>query len=212
MSQINNKLFEASESLTFDDVLVVPGWSEVLPGQATTNTKIGSIDLQIPFLSAAMDTVTEAHLAIALAREGGIGVLHRNLSVEDQASEVDRVKRAQAGMIQSPISLSPDATLADAENLMAHHKISGVPITDPDGKLVGILTNRDVRFCSEGENHLLVSEFMTAENLVTAPVGTSVEEAVEILHKHRIEKLPLVDSDFKLQGLITVKDLSLIHI
>ena len=208
MSHINHKLFEASESLTFDDVLVVPGWSEVLPGQAATATKIGGIALHIPFLSAAMDTVTEANLAIALAREGGIGVLHRNLSIEDQADEIDRVKRAQAGMIQSPISLGPDATLADAEELMGHHKISGVPITNPDGKLVGILTNRDVRFCSTQENTRLVSEFMTSENLVTAPVGTSVEDAVEILHKHRIEKLPLVDSNFCLQGLITVKDIS----
>ncbi len=208
MSHINHRLFEANESLTFDDVLVVPGWSEVLPGQAATATKIGGIALHIPFLSAAMDTVTEANLAIALAREGGIGVLHRNLSIEDQADEIDRVKRAQAGMIQSPISLGPDATLADAEELMGHHKISGVPITNPDGKLVGILTNRDVRFCSTQENTRLVSEFMTSENLVTAPVGTSVEDAVEILHKHRIEKLPLVDSNFCLQGLITVKDIS----
>ena len=208
MSHINHKLFEASESLTFDDVLVVPGWSEVLPGQAATATKIGGIALHIPFLSAAMDTVTEANLAIALAREGGIGVLHRNLSIEDQADEIDRVKRAQAGMIQSPISLGPDATLADAEELMGHHKISGVPITNPDGKLVGILTNRDVRFCSTQENTRLVSEFMTSENLVTAPVGTSVEDAVEILHKHRIEKLPLVDSNFCLQGFIIVKDVS----
>ncbi len=200
-------LFEGYQSLTFDDVLVVPGWSEVQPNEADTGTRLGHISLQVPLMSAAMDTVTEAPLAIALAREGGIGVLHRNLAVEDQARQVDLVKRAQSGMITHPISLSPRATLADAEHLMATHKISGVPICEEDGKLVGILTNRDVRFCSPGDDQSPVTQFMTSSDLVTAPVGTTLEEAVQILHRHRIEKLPLVDSAGLLQGLITVKDI-----
>jgi IMP dehydrogenase len=204
----NHDLLSGAEALTFDDVLVVPGWSEVLPTQVDTSTNLAGIDLRVPLLSAAMDTVTEAPLAIAMAREGGIGVLHRNLSVEDQAAEVDRVKRAQSGMITHPISLPPTATLADAEALMARHKISGVPIVDVDERLVGIMTNRDVRFCTEAEYDRPVTEFMTSENLVTAPVGTSLDEAVMVLHRHRIEKLPLVDDEGRLRGLITVKDIN----
>jgi IMP dehydrogenase len=204
----NHELLTGFESLTFDDVLVVPGWSEILPHEVSTSTTLAGIDLKVPLLSAAMDTVTEAPLAIALAREGGIGVLHRNLSIEAQVAEVDRVKRAQAGMISDPISLPPTATLADAEALMARHKISGVPIVDDEHRLVGIMTNRDVRFCTESEYDRPVTDFMTSENLVTAPVGTSFEEAVAVLHKHRIEKLPLVDDEGRLQGLITVKDIS----
>lgn len=204
---MNEELFDHFEALTFDDVLVVPGWSEVLPSDVDTTARLGDLTLRVPLMSAAMDTVTEAELAISLAREGGVGVLHRNLTVEGQAADVDRVKRAQAGMIDSPVSLHPEATLADAEAVMAHHKISGVPICDPDGRLVGILTNRDVRFCGENEYDRPVTEFMTAEGLVTAPVGTSLDAATEILHQHRIEKLPLVDDQGRLQGLITVKDI-----
>ncbi len=205
---INAGLFDHFESLTFDDVLVVPGWSDVLPAEVDTTSSLGPLTLRVPLMSAAMDTVTEAPLAISLAREGGIGVLHRNLSVEEQAANVDRVKRAQSGMITAPISLSPTATLADAEELMAAHKISGVPICESSGRLVGILTNRDVRFCDESDMASLVTEFMTSEPLVTAPVGTTLEEAVAVLHKHRIEKLPLVDDDGLLRGLITVKDIN----
>jgi len=204
---MNDEIFSGSEALTFDDVLVVPGWSEVLPHEVTTTTTLAGIELAIPLMSAAMDTVTESPLAIALARAGGIGVLHRNLTVTEQAEEVDRVKRAQAGMISSPISLLPTATLNDAEELMARHRISGVPICEPDGLLVGILTNRDVRFCTPEQYSQPVTDFMTSESLVTAPVGTSIEDAVAVLHEHRIEKLPLVDANGHLQGLITVKDI-----
>ncbi len=203
----NKTLFSSGEALTFDDVLVVPGYSEVLPDQVDTSTTLGSIELRVPLLSAAMDTVTEASLAISMAREGGIGILHRNLSPAEQAEQVDLVKRAQAGMISNPISLSPSASLDDAEALMAKHKISGVPICEEDGRLVGILTNRDVRFCTADEYSKPVTEFMTAEGLVTAPVGTTLDEAKAILHEHRIEKLPLVDGDGLLVGLITVKDI-----
>ncbi len=204
---INAGLFGQFESLTFDDVLVVPGWSDVLPADVDTTASVAGMTLRVPLMSAAMDTVTEAPLAIALAREGGLGILHRNLSVEAQATEVDRVKRAQAGMISRPVSLGPDATLADAEAVMASHKISGVPICDDTGRLVGILTNRDVRFCGPDDDGAPVTKFMTSENLVTAPVGTDLDEAVEILHRHRIEKLPLVDDHGVLKGLITVKDI-----
>ncbi len=206
-SSPNAELFGHFESLTFDDLLVVPGWSEVLPHEVETTTEVDGMTMRVPLLSAAMDTVSEAPLCISLAREGGIGVLHRNLSVEDQASEVDRVKRAQSGMITAPISLPPSSTLGDAEAMMAQHKISGVPICDDDGRLVGILTNRDVRFCTREDDHRSVTEFMSTEPLVTAPVGTTLDEAVEVLHKHRIEKLPLVDEDGVLHGLITVKDI-----
>ena len=208
VSAPNAVLFGGFESLTFDDVLVVPGWSDVLPAEVSTSTKLAGIELSLPMLSAAMDTVTEAPLAIALAREGGLGILHRNLSIEDQAEHVDRVKRSQGGMITAPVSLSPSATLADAEGLMSRHSISGVPITEKDDRLVGILTNRDIRFCTEAEYDRPVTEFMTSENLVTAPEGTSVDDAVGILHAHRIEKLPLVDSKGRLRGLITVKDIN----
>ncbi len=205
---MNDEVLTGTEALTFDDVLVVPGWSEVLPTEVDTTTSIAGIELKVPFMSAAMDTVTESPLAIAIARAGGIGVLHRNLSVEEQADEVDRVKRAQAGMISAPISLPPRATLNDAEALMHRHKISGVPICDPDGRMVGILTNRDIRFCTADQYEQPVTNFMTSEPLVTAPVGTTLEEAVDILHQHRIEKLPLVDGDGRLAGLITVKDIT----
>lgn len=205
---LNDRVFSGAEALTFDDLLVVPGWSEVLPHEVETGTNLGRITLRIPLMSAAMDTVTEAPLAISLAREGGVGVLHRNLSIEDQRHHVERVKKAQSGMISSPIFLGPDASLADAERIMGRHKISGVPICDPDGRLLGILTNRDIRFCGEDEFDRNVTEFMTKAPLVTAPVGTTLDEAVAILHQHRIEKLPLVDADGRLQGLITVKDIS----
>ncbi len=205
---MNEEIFAGPEALTFDDVLVVPGWSEVLPAEVDISTSIAGIELAVPLLSAAMDTVTEAPLAIALARAGGIGVLHRNLSVTEQAEQVDRVKRAQSGMITAPISLPPTASLDDAETLMARHKISGVPICEADGRLVGILTNRDIRFCGPDQFHRPVTDFMTSEGLVTAPVGTSLEQAVEVLHEHRIEKLPLVDDAGVLRGLITVKDIT----
>ena len=195
---MNDSIFAGTEALTFDDVLVVPGWSEVLPSEVDTTTSLAGIELRVPLMSAAMDTVTEAPLAIAIARAGGLGVLHRNFSIEEQADEVDRVKRAQAGMISSPISLPPTATLQDAENLMARHKISGVPICDPDNRLVGVLTNRDIRFCTSDEFAKPVTDFMTSTGLVTAPVGTELDEAISILHKHRIEKLPLVDGDGRL--------------
>ena len=203
----NKGLFAGGQALTFDDVLVVPGYSEVLPDNVDTTTALGNVELRVPLMSAAMDTVTEAPLAISMAREGGIGILHRNLSPTEQAEQVDLVKRAQAGMILNPISLSPKASLQDAEDLMARHKISGVPICEDDGLLVGILTNRDVRFCTTDEYDKPVTEFMTSENLVTAPVGTTLDEAKAVLHKHRIEKLPLVDENGHLAGLITVKDI-----
>jgi IMP dehydrogenase len=191
---------------TFDDVLLAPGYSQVLPVDVDLHTRLaGNIKLNIPVMSAAMDTVTEASMAIALSRQGGIGVLHRNMSPDEQADEADKVKRSEAGMIVDPITLRPSDTLATAEELMSRYHISGVPITDEDGKLVGILTNRDVRFVTPGSQP--VSEFMTSENLVTAPVGTTPEAAKEILHRHRIEKLPLVDDYGRLKGLITVKDI-----
>ncbi|MCB9419406.1 MAG: IMP dehydrogenase [Ardenticatenaceae bacterium] len=191
---------------TFDDVLLAPNYSQVLPAEVDLRTRLaGNLMLNIPIMSAAMDTVTEAAMGIALARQGGIGVLHRNMSPEEQAAEADKVKRSEAGMIVDPITLHPSDTLAKAEDLMSHYHISGVPITDDDGILVGILTNRDVRFVTPGTQR--VSEFMTHENLITAPVGTTPEAAKEILHRHRIEKLPLVDGNGRLKGLITVKDI-----
>jgi IMP dehydrogenase len=196
----------AKEGLTFDDVLLVPAESRVLPNDVSTRTRLTrSIELAIPVASAAMDTVTEARLAIALAREGGIGVLHRNLSIEDQVAEVDKVKRSESGMIVEPVTLPPDALVRDALELMAHYKVSGVPITDPEGVLVGILTNRDLRFENDVEQP--VSALMTSRNLVTAPVGTTLAEAEAILGRNKIEKLPVVDSDGRLRGLITVKDI-----
>lgn len=193
-------------SLTFDDVLLVPGYSEVLPSEVDLRTELHPrLRLNIPVLSAAMDTVTESELAIALARQGGLGVIHRNMGVKEQAAEVDKVKRSEAGMIVNPVTLDPDATLADAEAIMARYHISGVPITLEDGTLVGILTNRDIRFARDYSRP--VREFMTAEGLVTAPIGTTLEEAREVLHRYRIEKLPLVDDQGKLKGLITYKDI-----
>jgi IMP dehydrogenase len=196
----------SKEGLTFDDVLLIPAESAVLPNNVSTVTRLTpTISLEIPIVSAAMDTVTEARLAIALAREGGIGVLHRNLSIADQAAEVDKVKRSEAGMIVEPVTLSPDALVGDALELMARYRVSGVPITDPDGVLVGILTNRDLRFGADPTHS--VSTVMTSRDLVTAPLGTTLREAQEILGRHKIEKLPLVDADGRLRGLITVKDI-----
>jgi IMP dehydrogenase len=196
----------AKEGLAFDDVLLQPAESQVLPNDVSTSTRLtGSIELAIPIVSAAMDTVTEARLAIALAREGGIGILHRNLSVEQQAAEVDKVKRSESGMIVEPVTLRPDARVADALELMATYHISGVPVVDEDGRLVGILTNRDLRF--EVDTSQPVSARMTDRNLVTVPVGTTLGEAEQILHRHKIEKLPVVDADGRLKGLITVKDI-----
>jgi IMP dehydrogenase len=193
------------EALTFDDVLLVPRRSDVHPRDVSTRTRFSRrIELNIPIVSAAMDTVTEAELAIALAREGGIGVIHKNLTIEDQVAQVDRVKRSESGMIADPFTLPPGATLAEAHALMAHYHISGVPITEGD-RLVGILTNRDLRF--EDDLTRRVSEAMTRDNLVTAPVGTTLEQARAILARHRIEKLPVVDESGRLQGLITVKDI-----
>ncbi len=182
------------EGLTFDDVLLVPAESHVLPNDVSTRARLTrSIELAIPLVSAAMDTVTEARLAIALAREGGIGILHRNLPIEAQAAEVDKVKRSEAGMIVEPVTLPPDALVREALELMAHYKVSGVPITDGNGVLVGILTNRDLRFESDVEQP--VSALMTSRDLVTAPVGTTLAEAEEILHRNKIEKLPVVDAE-----------------
>jgi IMP dehydrogenase len=196
----------AKEGLTFDDVLLVPAESAVLPNDVSTKTRLTrSIVLAIPIVSAAMDTVTEARLAIALAREGGIGVVHRNLSIEEQVAEVDKVKRSESGMIVEPVTLPPPALVRDALALMSRYKVSGVPITDEQGILVGILTNRDLRF--EDDVDQPVSALMTARNLVTAPVGTTLAEAEEILHRNKIEKLPVVDAEGRLRGLITVKDI-----
>ncbi len=192
--------------LTFDDVLILPAHSQVLPAEVSTSIRItDEITLNIPLLSAAMDTVTEARLAIALAREGGIGVIHRNLSIEEQAAEVDKVKRSEAGMIVEPVTLSPDRPVSDAEAVMERYHISGVPITDDTGKLVGILTNRDLRFIQD--NSQRIADVMTSNGLITAPQGTTLDEASDILHRHKVEKLPVVDERGILTGLITVKDI-----
>jgi IMP dehydrogenase len=206
--QNKRDIFEASEALTFDDVLVVPAYSEILPIDTDVTSRLtADICLNIPILSAAMDTVTEARLAIALAREGGIGIIHRNMSPEQQASEVDKVKRSQSGMITDPITLLPEASLQQAEDIMSTYKISGVPIVDKKNKLVGILTNRDIRFIEPADFGQPVSKFMTPQPLVTAPVGISREDAKALLQKHRIEKLLLVDEAGCLKGLLTVKDI-----
>jgi IMP dehydrogenase len=195
-----------TEALSFDDVLLLPNHSEVLPDQVDVSTTlVGNIRLRIPIVSSPMDTVTESRMAIALAREGGVGVIHRNMPIEKQALEVDRVKRSEHGVIWDPIYLSPNHTVRDALELMERYHISGVPITDEEGYLVGILTNRDIRF--ETTLDRPIHEVMTSENLITAPVGTSLEEAEKILQKHKIEKLPIVDERGKLRGLITIKDL-----
>jgi IMP dehydrogenase len=192
--------------LTYDDVLLVPAASEVLPNEVSIASRLTrGITLETPLISAAMDTVTEARLAIAMARLGGIGMVHRNLSVEAQADEVDKVKRSESGMIVEPITLGLDALVSDADALMAKYKVSGVPIVDRAGKLLGILTNRDLRF--ETNMTRPVSEVMTSEGLVTVPVGTTLEAAKNLLQQHRIEKLPVVDEEFMLKGLITVKDI-----
>ncbi|HEY1318160.1 MAG TPA: IMP dehydrogenase [Gaiella sp.] len=197
----------AKEGLTFDDVLLVPAESSVLPNDVATASRLTrTIVLEIPIVSAAMDTVTEARMAIALARLGGIGVLHRNLSIADQVVEVDKVKRSEAGMIVEPVTLSPEALVGDALDLMARYRVSGIPITDADDRLVGILTNRDLRFGVPST--MRVADAMTKEGLVTAPVGTTLEEAEAILGRHRIEKLPIVDVEGRLKGLITVKDIA----
>src|SRR5271157_4724609 len=194
-----------SEGLTFDDVLLEPARSEVLPAEVDTRTCLTrQIGLNIPVVSAAMDTVTESHLAIALAQQGGIGIVHRNMSIDRQAEEVDRVKRSESGMIVDPITIGPDQPISAAQDLMSRFRISGVPVTK-GGKLVGILTSRDLRF--EIRFDLPISEVMTKENLVTVPVGTTLEQAEAILHKHRVEKLLVVDDQFTLKGLITVKDI-----
>ncbi|HEY3341298.1 MAG TPA: IMP dehydrogenase, partial [Anaerolineae bacterium] len=195
------------EALTFDDVLLTPGYTDVLPAQVNLRARLTrSITLNIPLLSAAMDTVTEGRMAIALAREGGLGVIHRNMTIDQQVEEVDKVKRSESGMIVDPITLPPEATLRDAEVLMSRYRISGVPITR-ENVLVGILTNRDIRFVEPRDLDQPVSEFMTSAGLVTAQVGTTLDEAQKILGKHRIEKLPLVDAQGHLKGLITVKDI-----
>ena len=199
------------EGLTFDDVLLIPSRSDVLPAQVDLSVQLSpTIKLAIPVLSAAMDTVTESRLAIALAREGGLGIIHRNCGIEQQAAEVDKVKRSESGMIVDPITLPPTASLAEAKAIMGNYHISGVPITE-DGKLVGILTNRDIRFadddCSHADDAKKVSDYMTSEHLIVGSIGTTLNEAKRVLQQHRIEKLPLVDEDGYLQGLITVKDI-----
>jgi IMP dehydrogenase len=191
--------------LTFDDVLLLPARSEVLPSEADTSTRITrKLRLRIPLVSSAMDTVTEARMAIAMARQGGVGVLHRNLSIEEQAQQVDLVKRSEAGMVTDPVTCGPDATIADVERLCAHYRISGVPVTSDDGILLGIVTNRDIRF--EADHSVKVATVMTPMPLVTAPVGVAAEEALRLLKQHKVEKLPLVDQAGRLRGLITVKD------
>ena len=196
------------EALTFDDVLLVPAHSKVLPGDVRTVTRLTrTIELNIPLVSAAMDTVTESHLAIAIAQEGGVGVIHKNLAIDLQAGEVDKVKRSESGMIVDPITMRPDDRIEQALEVMAKFRISGVPVTDVDGRLVGILTNRDLRFCAPTEHGNPIRARMTHEKLVTVPVGTTLEQAKELLHRHRIEKLLVVDEAFRLKGLITVKDI-----
>jgi IMP dehydrogenase len=192
-------------ALTFDDVLLLPAHSEVMPSETDTTARLTPrLSLRIPLLSSAMDTVTEARMAIAMARQGGVGVLHRNMSVEEQAQQVDTVKRSEAGMITNPVTCGPDATVADVEELCGRFRISGVPVTDADGILLGIVTNRDIRF--EADHRRRVTEVMTPMPLVTAPVGVSRPEALALLSANKVEKLPLVDDRGRLRGLITVKD------
>jgi IMP dehydrogenase len=194
-----------SEGLTFDDLILQPALSDVLPAEADTRTCLTrNIALNIPIISAAMDTVTESHLAIALAQQGGIGIIHRNMPIDRQVEEVDRVKRSESGMIVDPVTIAPDKKISDALEFMRRYRISGVPVTQ-NGKLVGILTNRDLRF--ETRTDVPISEVMTKDNLITVPVGTTLEQAEEILHRHRVEKLLVVDDQYMLKGLITVKDI-----
>ncbi len=193
------------EGLTFDDVLLQPAYSQITPAEADTTTWLTpKIELKIPIISAAMDTVTESHMAIALAQQGGIGIVHRNMSIDKQAEEVDRVKRSESGMIVDPVTIEPERKISEALEVMSHYRISGVPVTK-NGKLVGILTNRDLRF--ETRYDLPIEAVMTKENLITVSVGTTLEEAEKILHRHRVEKLLVVDDEFALKGLITVKDI-----
>jgi IMP dehydrogenase len=208
VNEHNDTLFDRYDALTFDDVVVIPGYSETLPDAVdTTAVFAADIVLSVPLVSAAMDKVTEARMAIAMARNGGIGVIHRNMSFADQAAEVQKVKRSQSGMITDPVTLTKTARLFEAEELMNRFKFSGVPITDADGRLEGILTNRDIRFCEGPDFERPIAEFMTAAPLHTAPVGTSLDDAKAILQRFRIEKLPLVDEHGRLAGLITVKDI-----
>ena len=201
---LNGKIIK--EAITFDDVLLIPAKSEVLPNTVSLKTKLTkNLELNIPFLSAAMDTVTEAKLAIALARQGGLGFIHKNMSIEEQASEVDRVKRNESGMITNPITLNKDSILADAENIMGTYKVSGLPVVDADGTLVGIITNRDLKY--RKDLTVKVTDIMTKENLITGHVGVTLDEAKEVLLENRIEKLPIVDDNYKLKGLITIKDI-----
>ena len=194
----------AKEGLTFDDVLLIPGRSEVLPHEVDVSTRLTKDSFEIPIMSAGMDTVTESRMAVAVAREGGIGIIHKNMSIEAQAKMVDRVKRSEHGVITDPFYLSPQDKIRDAVEIMEHYHISGVPVTEGT-RLVGIITNRDIRFETDMER--LIGDVMTSEGLVTAPVGTTMEEALQILRKYKIEKLPLVDEDFNLKGLITIKDI-----
>lgn len=194
------------EGLTFDDVLLIPARSAVLPKDVSVKTKLSeNVQLNIPIISAGMDTVTEAEMAIAMARQGGLGIIHKNMSIEQQAEQVDRVKRSESGVITDPFYLTPDHQVFDAEHLMGKYRISGVPIVDENKKLVGIITNRDMRFIEDYS--IKIKDVMTKENLVTAAVGTTLKEAERILQRHKIEKLPLVDEDGTLQGLITIKDI-----
>jgi IMP dehydrogenase len=193
------------EALTFDDVLLVPAYSDVVPTQVSTQVRLTRrITLATPLMSAAMDTVTESRLAIAMAQQGGLGVVHRNLSIEQQAGEVDKVKRSESGMIVDPVTIEPERPISDALEVMRRFKISGVPVTTK-GKLVGILTNRDLRFVSRTD--IPIGDVMTKENLITVPVGTTLEQAEQILHQHRVEKLLVVNDAYELKGLITVKDI-----
>src|SRR5262252_1547868 len=193
-------------ALTFDDILLVPQHSTVLPSQVDVSTQLTRrIRLNVPLVSAAMDTVTESRLAIAMAQHGGLGVIHKNFTVEEQAVEVDKGKRSESGMIVDPITMHPENRIFEALEVMRKYKISGVPITDAGGKLVGILTNRDLRF--ETRLDLPISDLMTRKNLITVPVGTTLDEAKRLLHQHKIEKLLVVDKDYHLKGLITVKDI-----
>src|SRR5262245_22691407 len=200
---LNENLIEA---LTFDDVLLVPAPSQMLPAESDTTTRLTSnVNPNSPRVSAAMDTVTEAPMAIAIAQQGGIGIIHKNLSIEAQADEIDKVKRSESGMIVDPVTMTPDQRVSDALDAMSRYRISGLPVVDKGGKLVGILTNRDLRFVTRPD--LPIRELMTSQGLVTVPKGTTLEQAKELLHKHRIEKLPVVDAQYRVVGLITVKDI-----
>ncbi|MBQ1413694.1 MAG: IMP dehydrogenase, partial [Clostridia bacterium] len=208
MLNTNQETKFVKEGLTFDDVLLIPAHSEVEPRNVTISSHLTKkIKLNIPIMTAAMDTVTETRMAIAIAREGGIGIIHKNMSIEQQVDQVDRVKRSENGVIDNPFHLSPDHLVGEANMLMGKYKISGVPICDESGRLVGIITNRDLRFMDDQDFSRPIRDFMTKDNLVTAPVGTTLEQAQEILKEHRIEKLPLVDKNFILKGLITIKDI-----